>query len=93
MKVLELIAQLKKYPPEMRVIVSGYEDGVDDVFGINEVPIKLNQNTEWYYGKHEICEYYPLLDNEDEMALLIEGGSTSERQDSEGWLKSEADND
>ena len=31
MTVNELIAELQKLPPETRVVVSGYEDGYDDI--------------------------------------------------------------
>lgn len=56
MTTRELIGLLQQHPPEMRVVVSGYEGGVDDVSGMEEVPIKLDQNTAWYFGAHEVCE-------------------------------------
>lgn len=34
MKVKELIAKLEQFDPEMRVLVAGYEDGLDDPDGI-----------------------------------------------------------
>ena len=69
MTTRELIGLLQQHPPEMRVVVSGYEGGVDDVGGMEEVPIKLDQNTaRWYFGAHEVCG-----DDEepDETALSI----------------------
>jgi hypothetical protein len=39
MTVNELIAELQKYPRETRVVVSGYEDGYDDISRI--IPTSL----------------------------------------------------
>lgn len=56
MNVKELIEEWKKYPQDIRVIVNGYEGGYDDVESINKIKLLLNQNEEWYYGKHESVE-------------------------------------
>lgn len=54
MKVSELIEKLKTYPPDMRVVAPGYEDGFDDVLNAETVLIKPDANTDrWYYGRHE----------------------------------------
>ena len=65
MTVRELIESLSKIEDkEMRVMVSGYEGGVDDILignGIDSntivIPaiqyVALDVNKEWYYGKHE----------------------------------------
>jgi hypothetical protein len=62
MTVKELIESLSKIEDqEVRVMVNGYEGGVDDIVignGIdNNTPaiihVALDVNTEWYYGKHE----------------------------------------
>ena len=62
MTVRELIESLSKIEDkEIRVMVRGYEGGVDDIVignGIdNNTPaiihVALDVNTEWYYGKHE----------------------------------------
>ena len=68
MTVAELIKQLKNHPGDMRVVISGYEGGIDDVEKIDPIPIKLNCNEEWYYGKHDTCKE----EEKDETALLIE---------------------
>jgi len=48
----ELAKQLLE-GPDLIVTVSGYEGGVDEITSIDSPePIKLNVNTEWYYGKH-----------------------------------------
>lgn len=56
MTVKELVEKLKEFDENMRVVVAGYEGGVNDAELANAVKIKLNQNTEWYYGKHEISD-------------------------------------
>jgi len=54
MKIKELIAELQKHDPELMVVIAGYEGGVNEVSRTQAVGIKLNVNTEWYYGKHEV---------------------------------------
>ena len=65
MTVKELIKVLTEIEDqEVRVMVSGYEGGVDDIVignGIDNstivipaiIHVALDVNTEWYYGKHE----------------------------------------
>ena len=65
MTVRELIESLSKIEDQdIRVMVSGYEGGVDDIVignGIDNstivipaiIHVALDVNTEWYYGKHE----------------------------------------
>jgi hypothetical protein len=54
MKVKELIEKLSQLDPELMVVVSGYEGGVDEVDSCGLSEIELNVNTQWYYGKHEL---------------------------------------
>lgn len=56
MTVSQLIEALKSYPQDLRVVVSGYEGGYNDVDNFQNVNIVLNYNTAWYYGKHEDAE-------------------------------------
>ena len=75
MNVQQLIEELQKYPPKMRVIVNGYEGGYSDCDPPKSTRIRLNAHGEdmWYYGRHD-DESYPLFDNEDgaiETALLL----------------------
>jgi hypothetical protein len=51
--VKELREKLSAYPDDIRVVLNGYEGGVDDAEGLAEVRLKLNAHIEWYYGKHE----------------------------------------
>jgi hypothetical protein len=65
MTVKELIESLSKIEDkDIRVIVSGYEGGVDDIVignGIDNstivipaiIHVALDVNKEWYYGKHK----------------------------------------
>jgi len=44
------------YPPDLRVVVSGYEGGYNDVGTFENLKIVLDYNKSWYYGKHEDVE-------------------------------------
>ena len=52
MTIKELIQHLQKHPSDTRVVVSGYEDGYNDIIEVKEVILQLNTYTEWYYGQH-----------------------------------------
>ena len=55
MTVDELIRLLRDYPPDLRVMVNGYEHGYDDLEANCVVAgeASLNVNSAWYYGRHE----------------------------------------
>jgi hypothetical protein len=53
MNVNQLIKRLQMYPPDLRVVVSGYEGGYNDVGTFENLKIVLDYNKSWYYGKHE----------------------------------------
>ena len=55
MTIAELIEKLKEYPQDLRVVVRGYEAGVDDVGSLEEINILLNYygKDQWYYGRHD----------------------------------------
>ncbi len=75
MNVIELIEKLKEFPPNMRVVVEGYEGGYDDINRFKETGIIPNMNTgsnkKWYYGEHG--PDYPGCDSKPttEVALLL----------------------
>jgi hypothetical protein len=74
MNVQQLIEELQKHPPEMRVIIHGYEGGYHDLTSPESRPIRLNVHEPdcWYYGPHDDEDYS--LGNQDsskETALLI----------------------
>ena len=81
MTVRELIESLSKIEDkEIRVMVSGYEGGVDDIVignGIdNNTPaiihVALDVNTEWYYGKHErVDDMYDATNSEYHIVKAI----------------------
>jgi hypothetical protein len=55
-RVSRLIAELKAIlaaEGDIRVIVSGYEDGFDDPGPVAVIDVALNVNRQDYYGKHE----------------------------------------
>lgn len=56
MTVNELIAELRKHPPETRVVVSGYEDGVDDISRLRPICIAPTPKPKPYEGRWEIEE-------------------------------------
>lgn len=70
MTVAELIAALKAFPPEMEVMVDGYEGGCDKPELPEKVRIRRNAWEDvWYYGRHEeVCEIDTPYDDE---AVLI----------------------
>jgi hypothetical protein len=53
MKVSELIEKLQKLPPELEVIVNGYEGAFDDVVDINIIHVDKNVNKNWWDGRHK----------------------------------------
>lgn len=56
MTVKELIEQLQKLDPDIRVMTNGYEGGFQDAESFTErdvIEVVLNANTSWYYGPHE----------------------------------------
>jgi hypothetical protein len=73
MKVKDLIEVLKKYNPELPVVVDGYEGGVGKPAGVTEVSLEVDVNTEWYLGEHEIVnnEEYEMTDRAEVRAVYI----------------------
>jgi len=68
MTVSELIEELCKHSGNIRVVIRGYEDGVDDIQTLKILKLKLDTNKQWYYGKHSVAEDN---DNYDEFGLFI----------------------
>ena len=74
MTVREFIAYLQTLDQDRRIVVSGYEGGYNDVEKTYDVFLKLDHNTEWYYGKHEgvyLDEQYDEDTPYDELAYVI----------------------
>ncbi len=55
MTVRELIERLSQYPPELRVMVDGYENGFCDLEAVGEQEVVLNQYDKWYFGPHALA--------------------------------------
>lgn len=54
MKIKDLIKELQKHDPEMQVVRSGYEGGVEFVSKLQSYEVALDVNLDWWYGKHEL---------------------------------------
>ena len=62
MTVAELMAALAGFDPAMRVVVDGYEGGLDDVLRVDVASIRADANLDPdqdYYGRHLIDEQSP----------------------------------
>jgi hypothetical protein len=61
----------------MRVIISGYEDGYNDISIFEEKEIAIDVLTEWYYGQHISADDEYRLEKVEkpviEKALLLDG--------------------
>lgn len=83
MTVLDLIGFLSKFPPAARVVVDGYEGGLEDVIVVDAVNIQadVNQDAD-YYGRHLVDAIHPA-----ESAVWLKGvkarGGTLTVQDME----------
>lgn len=55
MTVGELIRILETHPPDLRVMVDGYEGGVDDLEArlLLACDVRLDVHSDWWYGRHE----------------------------------------
>lgn len=71
MIISELIEKLKDFPPDTRVVVRGYEGGLDDVDEIEETEIYLNCRTLLGYGLHVEVEYAYERDKDKEKVPAI----------------------
>lgn len=76
MTINELIHQLECFPPDLRVVVDGYEDGYDDLSPdrLRMVKITLNTGTREYVGIHGSVDLVPqeqLAGLEIEKALAL----------------------
>ena len=51
--VQDLMRILSRYPADLRVVVEGYEGGIDDLEPSDIRQIVLDKNTDWWNGRHE----------------------------------------
>ena len=75
MNVQQLIEQLQKHPPDMRIIIQGYEGGFNDLDRVEpkEIIVNANDGHSWWKGKHE-CPNITLSQTPigTEQALLLD---------------------
>ena len=57
MNVRQLIEKLQNHDPSAMVVIPGYEGGYNEVFTSRDIPLNLNSDPKWYYGKYDIVEY------------------------------------
>ena len=69
MNVNQLIKRLQMYPPDLRVVVRGYEGGYNDVDTFENIKIVLDYHSAWYYGKHEDAS---TIHNEEVKANVVD---------------------
>lgn len=75
MTIKELIEVLSKIEDqEVRVMVKGYEEGVEDIENIipEIIDVALNVNTEWWNGSHEVISIdHTYTDKEIVKAIVL----------------------
>ena len=76
MTVRELIEVLSKIEDqEVKVMVKGYEQGIDDIADIipEVINVALNVNTQWWNGSHEqVSDDHTYTDREIVKAIIIQ---------------------
>ena len=48
MTAAELIKELQKLSPDIKIVIKGYEDGYNDILQLKEVKIKHKIDSKWY---------------------------------------------
>lgn len=70
-QLIKILSQIKDQ--EATVMVKGYEGGVNDIS--NNTPeilkVRLNVNTEWYYGAHEIVKHDTPLNKSNTIRAIV----------------------
>ena len=75
MTVKQLIEKLQQFDPEIRVFVSGYEGGYDDLVTVSEIKdIALDVHDAWYYGDHEDADHSRVIDSNAFQSPLFNEG-------------------
>jgi hypothetical protein len=52
MTASELITFLQMQPPDIKIVVRGYEEGYNDISQLIPVNISEGKNSKWYYGEY-----------------------------------------
>ena len=67
MTVKELKDKLSEFPDDMTVVVSGYEDGYDDIYSdVEKIMIYKRQNKCWWEG-----DYRNQIPNDTELTDVV----------------------
>ena len=48
----ELINSLKELPPEIKIVVRGYEEGFNDISQLKPLKLMHAADSKWYYGEY-----------------------------------------
>ncbi len=72
----ELINKLKQLPPDIIIVVRGYEDGYNDILELKPVRIKQIPDSRWYDG-----EYDDSTDEDGINAINLFGENTNAKDD------------
>ena len=52
MTASELIRKLNDLPPEIKIVVRGYENGYNDIIMLNNRKIVINKELNWWDGEY-----------------------------------------
>lgn len=52
MTAKELINLLQELPPEIKIVVRGYEEGYNDIQQLKPLKLRKKMNAKWYYGEY-----------------------------------------
>ena len=83
MQVKKLIEQLQQYPPEMPVVIAGYEDGYNDVSIIQECALIVDAHTQGWGGQHEATN----AENKSAVRAVRLGGLNTLANDGEKYVR------
>lgn len=73
MNVQELIAKLQEFDAGARVVVPGYEYGVDDLESVSSLALRIGCNSQDWAGKHRAVHTTRENAEVDEVAVLLRG--------------------
>ncbi len=52
MTAKELIILLQELPPEIKVVIRGYEEGYNDIQQLKPLKLRKMIDAKWYYGEY-----------------------------------------
>ena len=47
-----LINLLRELPPEIKIVVRGYEEGYNDISQLKPIKLRHDADSKWYYGEY-----------------------------------------